>query len=211
MKRLAIIGAGDLGQQIAFHASSDGQCACVGFLDDFIPVGVEVDGMRIIGKLDDALLLHRQGVFDCLIIGIGYRHMEFRKTLFNKLSTDIPFHTLIHSTAIVAKNASVGAGSVVFPGCIIDLKTNVGRNVMMYNGCNISHDVKLDDHVMLSPGVQLAGFSKVGSASRLGIGTIVIDNISLCEGTITGAGAVVVRSTLEPGLYLGCPAKRAAK
>jgi serine acetyltransferase len=39
------------------------------------------------------------------------------------------------------------------------------------------------------------------------VGSTIIDNITVTDGTKTGGGAVVVENISEPGLYLGVPAK----
>ncbi|MFC2175514.1 hypothetical protein ACFLR1_00915 [Bacteroidota bacterium] len=88
------------------------------------------------------------------------------------------------------------------------MNCSVGDNVLMYNGGNVSDDCKIDNHTIVSPGVQIAGHTVIGNCCQLGIGTIVIDNITICSKTITGGGAVVVKDIDAPGLYLGCPAKR---
>ncbi len=207
MRNLAIIGAGDLGKQIAFHVETDRQFRCVGFLDDFAPLNSRVTNVPVIGNLYDVKRLYAQGIFDGLIIGIGYRHLDFRAKLFIELSDTVPFLSFVHSSSFVASNVTIGPGTVVFPRCIIDINTHVGSNTLIYTGCNISHDCTIENHAFLSPGIQMGGFCHLGSSCHLGIGTVVIDNLKLCAGTITGAGAVIVKNTEEPGLYLGCPAK----
>ena len=47
MKKLALIGAGDLGQQIAWHAKQDGHYEVVGFFDDYATVGQQQHGHLI--------------------------------------------------------------------------------------------------------------------------------------------------------------------
>jgi sugar O-acyltransferase (sialic acid O-acetyltransferase NeuD family) len=207
MKKLAIIGAGDLGQQMAYHLESDNQFKCVGFLDDFAPANLLVNEIPVLGKLKDANSLFSAQKFDGLIIGIGYNHIAFRAMVFEKLSKSIPFFSFVHSTSFIAKNVVIGNGTFIFPRCIIDIKSRIGNNCVFYNGCNISHDNIIENHVFISPGVQIGGFCNIGRNSHLGIGTIIKDNINLCSSTKTGAGAVLVKNTEEPGLYIGCPAK----
>jgi serine acetyltransferase len=48
---------------------------------------------------------------------------------------------------------------------------------------------------------------RVDRCSTLGIGTVVIDNVSITSGVRTGAGAVVIEDIAEPGLYVGIPAR----
>ena len=42
---------------------------------------------------------------------------------------------------------------------------------------------------------------------NLGIGTVLIDNITISDNIRTGAGSVVVNNLYDKGLYVGIPAK----
>ncbi len=208
MMRLAIIGAGDLGVQVAWHASQTGEFNVCGFFDDVKQPGEIVEGIPVLGPSNSIETFYKSGQFDCLFIAIGYKHMAFRERLFEQYVGKIPFATIIHPSAIVDSSAIIEEGSILYSGCVIDMNAHVGRNVLLNVGCVIAHHSSVGDHCFFSPSVSLAGFIQVGPKVNLGIGTLVIDNIQLCEGTKTGAGAVVISSTTEPGLYVGIPAKK---
>ena len=55
MKKLAIIGSGDLGRLIAYHAIQDNQFQVVGFFDDYAKTGSSVDNIKILGKILDII------------------------------------------------------------------------------------------------------------------------------------------------------------
>jgi FlaA1/EpsC-like NDP-sugar epimerase len=78
MKTLAIIGSGDLGQQIAYYAISDNHYDKVIFFDDFATTK-NVNGFLIVGNSDSIEKEFLLKSFDELIIGIGYKHLEIRK------------------------------------------------------------------------------------------------------------------------------------
>ncbi len=42
----------------------------------------------------------------------------------------------------------------------------------------------------------------------IGVGSIIIPGVTIAEGCVIGAGAVVVKDTTPNGLYMGVPAKR---
>jgi sugar O-acyltransferase (sialic acid O-acetyltransferase NeuD family) len=207
MKRLAIIGSGDLGQQIAYHSQSSSHYEVVGFFDDFIPLDTNINGIPIIGRLNEVFDLFSQGLFDQLMLGIGYKHMKRRAEYFDLFSKSIPFATIIHDSSYVDKSSQVGEGSIIYPGCILDLNVKIGENVLLNAGCIIAHDTIVGKHSFLSPGVSCAGFVEVGESVNLGIGTIVIDNIKISNNCKTGAGSVVVDNLCKSGLYFGVPAR----
>ncbi len=207
MKRLAIIGSGDLGQQIAWHATSDGKYQVVGFYDDFAVKGLLCNGIPVLGKIEDVESDFGKGEFDELLLAIGYKHFNERMRIFNELKMVVPFGRLIHSSAYVDPSAILGLGVIVYPGCVLDMKTHLQDNVLLNAGVVIAHDTTIGSHSFLSPGVKVAGFVRVGNCVSLGIGTAVVDNLSIADYARTGAGAVVIESITEPGLYVGVPAR----
>lgn len=207
MKRLAIIGAGDLGRQIAYHAVADKHFHLIGFFDDFQKRGELIDGYPVLGGLDDIEIIYRGGHFDVLLVGIGYKHFLLRENVFDRFSPFIPFGSLIHSSAYVDRSCHIGDGTIIYPGCTLDMNVVIGNNTLINAGCIIAHDSRVGNHAFLSPGVNVAGFVSIGDSTKLGIGTIVIDNVSVGVAIQTGAGAVVVESLVAKGLYIGVPAK----
>lgn len=206
MKKLAIIGSGDLAAQIAHHALATGNYTIAGFFDDFED-GKKKNGYPLLGKSMDIKNLFQQSIFDVLMIGIGYKHMKQRAALFEKLSAEIPFATIIHPSAIIDNARKIGNGVMVYPGVVVDTNCIIENNVLLYTGCIVSHDVAIGAHTMLSPGVTTSGFVKIGKRVNLGTATTISDNITIADDVQTGAGSVVVEDLTMPGLYYGVPAK----
>jgi sugar O-acyltransferase (sialic acid O-acetyltransferase NeuD family) len=207
MKRLGIIGGGDLGIQLAHHASATQEIRAVGFFDDFIKAGTFVSGLPVLGNIGDVQDFHLRGMFDELLIAIGYKHLAIRSQLYEHFNGKIPFAKLIHPNTWIDPTSVIEPGAAVYPGCIVDMYSTVGANSILNVGCIIAHHSIIGPSCFLSPAVKIAGFVRVAASSTLGMGTVVIDNISICSGVRTGAGSVVIDDITEPGLYVGIPAK----
>ena len=199
MKRIAVIGSGDLGMQLAHLA---GLCGFdfAGFYDDF---ALEKDG--VLGDVDRITSDFESKVFDGLVVGVGYKHMDFRQAVFDRFKGKIPFANLIHPSSFVDSSTDLGEGVVIYAGSVVDAQSTLGDNVLLNCAVTVAHDTQIGSHSFLSPRVALAGFVHVGSRSVLGINSTVIDNITLCDGTRLGAGAVLLSHTTKPGLYVGVP------
>jgi len=207
MKRLAIIGSGDLGQLIAYHAQTAKLYQVVGFFDDFKKPGEQVHGLPILGGKDDILHTFEQGKFDELMVAVGYKYFAFRKSIFEQFKGKIPFARVIHPNSYIDPSAKIGEGAFILPNCTLDRNTKLGDNVLLFNSVTIAHDSEVGDHSFLSPNVCLAGFVKVGSCCNLGISTTIIDNTSIVDETQTGGATVVIKNIERPGLYVGNPAR----
>ncbi len=208
MKRLAIIGAKDLGQLIAYHAKATSQFEVVGFFDDFCTAGEMTTNGPVLGKIADAIKHFTDNHFDQFILGIGYNHLDFRWKCYSELSQKIPAATLIHPSCYVDPSVQISSGCFLLPGCTLDAGVSIGENTLLNTSVSIAHDTTVGNNCFLGPGVNLTGFISVGSNCFLGAGTTVVDKIKINDQVQTGAGAVVTKSITESGLYVGVPAKK---
>ena len=208
MKKLLIIGAGDLGQQICHFVTTDNQYDVVGFVDDWKQKNELVCGHLVYGCINDTEKLYQDGVFDEVLIGIGYKHFDFRKAVYERFKSIVPFGTFVHSTCYVDPTAEIGKGVVIYPRCIIDKNAQIKDNVFINWGSGIGHDAIVESHTFVAAMVLIAGLSHVGEKCMIGNGTVTIDHISIADSTTIGGGAVVVKNIVEPnGVYVGNPAR----
>lgn len=206
-RRIAILGAGDLGRTLLPHVDATRDLQVVAFLDD-TRRGESVMGRPVLGGFSDVEDLFSQGSFDAVVIGIGYRHLPLRQRLYEDLKgLGIPLATVVHPSCYVDPTAQVDEGAVLFPRCTIDVRARVGPNAILNVGCLIAHDVRIGAHCFLAPGVVLAGFVDVGPRAFLGVGTVVIDGVRLGEACQTGGGAVVTGDIADLMLAVGVPAR----
>lgn len=172
----------------------------LGILDDAIPVGTLIHGIPVLGCIADAEQLS-QYVF---VIGIGNNEVRARIAKH----ADVRWHTAVHPTAVVSPSAVIGKGTVVMPNAVINADAVIGAHCIINTAAVVEHDCVLEDCVHISPAVALGGTVRVGRQTNIGIGACVRNNISICEDCTIGAGAVVVKNIMEPGTYLGTPARR---
>lgn len=205
-KILAILGAGHLGQQIAHYAILDKHYDEVVYFDDFISEK-ESSLHKILGTIKEVEKAFQNKKFDELLIGIGYKHLNFRKELFERFYSKIPFGTIIHSSCWIDNSAKINAGAVIYPNCCIDADTIIDFNTILNISCSIAHNSYIGRHCFLSPNVAVAGFVAVEEQCNIGINATIIDNIKIVSKTQIGAGAVVIKNIETSGLYVGNPAK----
>lgn len=207
MKKVAIIGAGDLGRLIAHHMTECGNYSAVGFFDDYAATGSVIMNLPVLGPLSQINELFEAGIFDQLMVGIGYNHMTFRKSVFETYARSIPFATLIHKSAYVDPSVRMGQGCFILPGCTIDAHAELGENVLLNAAAVVAHDSIIGSHSFLAPSVAVAGKTQIGECCILGINCTVIDNLNIHSFIRIGAGAVVLSNLEVSGMYAGIPAQ----
>jgi len=206
MKKLAIIGSGDLAEQIAVLATQTKLFEVVGFINQLAET--VSTSYPIIGTDDDVLDLYESHQIECISIGIGYVHFSLREKLYDRFVNQIPFATIIHPTCYIDETAKVGEGCVLYPGCTVGMNSVIEDNVLLNTAVVVCHDDTIQKHSYISPACNIAGEVRIGKRCMVGIATTIIDHKRICEDVIIGGGAVVISDITIPGTYVGVPAKK---
>lgn len=106
---------------------------------------------------------------------------------------------------IIEDYAEVQALSVVHRA--VFTSTIIRKNAQIFAKVNIGHNCDIGESTIVCPGTMLAGGTKVGDNCYIWQGVITRSNITICDNVIVGAGSLVLKSIIEPGVYLGSPAK----
>ena len=179
---------------------------------------LKASGKQISGLFDDnpevkELLEYRVfGSFEAerlgdeeLIISVGLN--KIRKKIVEKLPTDISYGKTIHPSAIISEYASIGEGTVVMQGVVIQSSVSIGKHCIINTTASVDHDCIIEDYVHISPNATLCGAVSVGEGSQVGAGSVVIPGIKIGKWSLVAAGAVVMKDVPDNVLVLGNPAR----
>lgn len=200
-KKIVIIGAGGHGKVVANIAKLN-RYEEILFLDD--GDNKKINGLYPVVGTTSETANYRDYDF---IVAIGNNQVR------NKITTSLIYNsykvvTLIHPTAVIDETATIGIGSVVMANAVINAYAKLGKGCIVNTAATIDHDDVLEDYVHICPGAHIAGTTTIGYESWVGIGSSVINNITIVPKCMIGAGTVVVKSLLETGTYVGVPARR---
>ena len=201
---LAILGAGGHGKVVADCAAAAGWTD-IGFFDDSIAAGTLVASRwAVVGTSAD--MLARAGDFGGAIVAIGDNRT--RLAWHERLAAaGARLATVTHPSVIIGADVTVGDGSVLVAGAVVNIATAIGKSAIVNTGATIDHDCRLGDGVHVSPGANLAGGVSVGTGSWIGIGAVVIGSVEIGSYVRVGAGAVVIKSVAEGLTVVGNPAR----
>lgn len=206
-QKLVIWGASGHALVVADIFRLSGNYEIVGFLDDLNPdkKGTNFCGSQILGGNEQLDSLYHHGVKN-IFLGFGNCAARLKLgELVIERGFDLP--VAIHPSAVVARGVSIGAGTVVVAGAVINPEVKVGANAIINTGSSVDHECIIEDGAHISPGAHLAGQVTVGRGAWIGIGATVIEKVRIGAGSIIGAGAVVVEDIPAGVLAYGIPAK----
>lgn len=180
MKPLLIIAASPFGRLVSVLAQECGRTVA-GFVDD------TTTGPNILGTTDD--LGRALAVSDHeLVLAIGYKHMQARLSLFERLrAMGFLFPPLTHPTARISPHAKVGDGCLVMAGVDVDAFTEIGDGCVLWPSATVSHDNRIGRSTFISPAATLCGFVTVGERSFIGANSTIVDGSTLAEGAFVKA------------------------
>lgn len=207
-RRVLILGAGGHGRvvlDILLH--SDGN-RVIGFLDNNANVhGRRIDGLPVLGALDQLPQLARAHDIDGVIIAIGDNGVR-RGLARDVEAADIELINAVHPSATLACNATLGRNVVIAAGVVVCAHCQIGSSVILNTGCIVDHQTMIGEGSHICPGVRIAGRVKVEPGAFVGIGATIVPKVTLgCE-SIVGAGAVVIEDVPPLATVVGVPARQ---
>jgi sugar O-acyltransferase (sialic acid O-acetyltransferase NeuD family) len=203
-----VVGGSDQGRQVIDALATRTDHEVVGVLDGNLAVGTAVAGVPVIGSTADLPACADAAGADGFVVAIGDN--ATRGELFARVLAASPALepvSAVHAAAVVARDATVGGGSILLAGSVIGNGSTVGRGVLLGTASSVDHDCVLDDFVSLAPGAHTAGTVRIGRTTALGVGASVIHGVGIGADTVVGAGAVVLDDLPERVVAYGVPAK----
>jgi sugar O-acyltransferase (sialic acid O-acetyltransferase NeuD family) len=205
--RLLILGAGAHGRAVADLARACG-FTVAGFTDRSSSAGNT--GTPVLGTDAELATLIRAQRIEGGIVGVGSTALARRVQLYDILvAARVPRPPLIHPRSVASPSSEVGAGTVVFAGCVLGNGARIGANAVLYSGVMVEHECSIGDHAYLSPGVVLSGQVMVEAEAFLGAGAIVLPGLCIGRAAVVAAGAVVTADVPAGQTVMGVPARAA--
>lgn len=206
MKKLFIIGAGELGREIGSWLSilpeSKIDFKLIGYLDKNKSA---LDGFNspyeVVGDEDEYDFPENSWV----IIAINDVHIRYK--IYLTLQNKVNFYSFIHPSVMVGLNVEIGSGCLIMPNVVITTNIEIGKLAFINIGSVIGHDCKIGDFCSLSPHTDLGGHVILGNLVTLGTKTTIAPRQKIGNEAFIGAGSVVFRNIPAQAKVIGNPAK----
>lgn len=203
---LIIIGAGGLGREVAWLVEDINRDSrtydFLGFLDDKSTSTVE--GYPVIGTTEQWLTAPDARVR--VVCAVGDPLIRY-KIVQRFIGSHVSFATLVHPSVHHSRWVEFGPGTIVCANTSLTTNVRVGAHALFNPNCAIGHDVDIQDFASLMPGVHISGDVVCGTGSYFGVGSTVINQVSVGSWTVVGAGAVVTRDLPPRVVAVGVPAR----
>lgn len=169
---------------------------CVGFLND--DDADELNGYPILGEVSEeawrALPDDYQFVYALSSVGKAYERYKLLQDL------EIPrerFATIIHPTAEVSDQASLGAGVVLMPFTMVGTDVEIGDHSQLYGQSFVGHDATLEEMVFVANNASVGAEVHVEDGAHLGTNSAFVEHVTVGQYSVVGLSAAVI-DDVEP-------------
>ena len=185
MRSILLVGAGGHARACIDVVEQEGRFSIAGLIGTRDEVGSAILGYSVRG--DDEAIASLATEFGAAIVAVGQiKSPEVRIRLFELLTTtrcELP--VIVSPRAYVSRHATLGEGTIVMHGAIVNAAAKVGRNCIINSQALIEHDSIIEDHCHIATG------AKINSGVRVGVATFVGSNSSVRQGLVIGEGCVI--------------------
>lgn len=197
------------------HASSvidvvekEGKCRILGLLDRFRPAGEQAHGYRVLGREEDVKGLTEAYPDAGIIIAVGDNWQRARIARLLADGRPAPlFPTVVHPSAVIGRQVTLGEGTVVMAGAVINAESRIGRFCIINTSASIDHECVLCDYSSIAPGAVLGGRVSVGEYSAVCLGARIIHERRIGPSVVIGTGATVLADIAGNAVAYGTPAR----
>lgn len=208
MENIVIVGSSGHAKVIIDIVLQEGKYKIVGLLDRFRTVGEKTLGYAVLGTENELPALVKAHDLKGAIVAIGDNFIRSQvASRIKEICPDLPFVCALHPKAAIATDVSIGAGTVVMAGAVINPCSSVGRFCILNTQCSLDHDSVLEDFSSLAPGAVTGGNCQLGQYAAISAGAVLIHGIHVGEHSVIGAGSTVMNSIEAFVVAYGTPAK----
>ena len=200
---LILIGAGGHAHACIDVIEQHGQYRIAGLVGMHEEMHVRHFGYSVIATDNDLPQLVKE--YQYAFITLGQIQSPDNRIRLYRQATELGFQlpVIIAPTAHVSRYATVGAGTIVMHGAIVNAGARVGINCIINTRSLLEHDATVEDHCHISTGAIVNGDVGIGAGSFVGSGSVIKEGVTLGEGCVVGMGLSVRHSQSNHTRFVG--------
>src|SRR5688572_23109477 len=143
---IVVIGASGHAKVVIDVIEKEGKYHIVGLIDSLKPLDETVFGYKILGAEDKLAALVASGDVQGGLIAIGdnwKRYLVAEKV--RSLMPQFKFITTIHPSAQIGRGVTVGDGSVLMAGAVVNSDGSIGNSCILNTKASLDHDSLMED------------------------------------------------------------------
>ena len=208
MKKIAIIGAGGFGREVACLINAINEKSkewdFIGFFDDVKNIGYENEYGKVLGRIKD---LNSYPESLAVVVAIA-KPSAIEVIIKSITSPNIYFPNLIAPDIIFfdKNNMSLGQGNIIGFGCSISCNIHIGNFNIFNCFISVGHDTKIGNYNAVMPSTKISGNITIGDRNFFGASSVILEKLTIGNDTTIGTNSLIFRNTKDKNIYIGNPA-----
>jgi len=208
MEDIIIVGSSGHAKVVIDAIEKQGAFRIAGLIDRFKRKDEQVLQYSVLGSEEDLPEITSALGVTGGIVAIGDNWVRSKVVCaIKRLVPGFRFVSAIHPSAQIARSVSIGGGTVLMAGTVINSDSRIGEHCIINTKASIDHDNVLGDFVSLAPNATSGGMVKIDDYSALCLGVNVAHSINIGQHTVIGAGSTVLDDIPSFALAFGTPAR----
>ena len=202
MEKIIIFGTGNIAELAHFYFKNDSPYEVIAFTanKEFINVD-EYQKLPLVEfeNIDNIYSPDHYSMFVALSYkGVNKNRAEKYYEAKNKGYKLINY---ISSKITCWGDTEVGDNCFIFEDQTIQPFVKIGNNVTMWSGNHIGHNSIIGDHCFITSHCVISGHVVIEPKCFIGVNATIRDGIKIAKECVVGAGAIIVKDTIEKGVY----------
>lgn len=203
-KKVVIFGTGDVGELAWFYFTHDSPFEVVAFsVDEKYITSPTFHDLPVVPfeRIQDLFPPDKFSMF----VALSYKDVNKNRAqkYFEAKEKGYELVTYICSRSVVWPGLDIGDNCFIFENQTIQPFAKIGNNVTMWSGNHIGHSSVIGDHCFVTSHVVVSGHVVIEPYCFLGVNSTIRDGITIARESVIGAGATIVKNTVEKGVYIG--------
>ncbi len=203
MAKVVIFGSGDIARLAHYYFTHDSEHQVVGFtVDRDYITGPEFCGLPLV---DFAEVTRRFPPADYkFFVAVSYAKLNQVRAAKYGQAKELGYQLVsyVSSRCSYLSDTPPGDNCFILEDNTIQPFVRIGNNVTLWSGNHIGHDSVIDDHVFIASHIVVSGHCHIGEYCFLGVNATLRNGITIAPRAIVGAGALIMKNTVEKGVYI---------
>lgn len=209
MSNIVIVGSRGHAKVVIDIIEQEAKYRIAGLIDGYRNIGEKTLDYQVLGSEADLPRLAAEYDLRGAIIAIGDNLVRSKVAArVREYCPQLPFVNAVHPRATIARGTTVGAGTVLMAGAVVNPDCRVASFCILNTNSSLDHDSVMDEFSSLAPGAITGGNCRIGAFSAISIGAVLRHGITVGEHSVVGAGATVLKDIEAYSVAYGSPAKK---
>ena len=187
---IILIGGGGHCVSVIDVIENDNKFNILGILDSNIKEN-NVLGYKILGGDNLIPELVNENTYFLITVGQIKSYSTRKKIAEILIKNKAKLATIVSTLAYVSKHATIGEGSIIMNGAVVNAKSTIGKNCIINTKSNVEHGVSIGDFCHLSTCAVINGDSVIENGTFIGSNATISNDVSIKENSIISAGKFI--------------------